>query len=140
VTNLFSFNLGLTEYESGDEIAMDIFDSTNALMAAIPLPVGNDFMKCHIHHGHAPSGLPVKIVCGKFLRDITIADWLRFAIGIVNPTITAAQVSIPILVYTQDPYTFARTNFNLVNGAGYIYATSNILSKNGFPSTTSMQM
>jgi hypothetical protein len=117
---------------------MDIFDST--ITTPTPLTAGNDFMKCHIHHGNQATGLPVKIVCGNFLQNIVIADWLRFAIGIVNPIIPAGQVSIPLSIYSQDPYTFTRTNFNLVNGAGYIYDTSNILSKNGFATTTSQQM
>jgi hypothetical protein len=138
--NLFSNNLGLAEYRSGDEIAMDIFDSTNALLTALGQTPGNDFMKCHIHHGHQASGLPVKIVCGNFLKDIAVTDWLRFAIGIINPIIPGGQVSIPLSIYSQDPYIFTRTNFNLVNGAGYIYDTSNILAKNGFPTTTSQQM
>lgn len=67
-TTLFSANLGLTQYESGDEIAMDIFDSTVAGMASLTPPqlpaIDNTFMKCHIHHGNPATGLPVKIVCG----------------------------------------------------------------------------
>jgi hypothetical protein len=119
---------------------MDIFDSTIAAMAAVPLPVENDFMKCHIHHGRQDKGIPVKIVCGNFLKDIVVTDMLRFAIGIVNPFLVSTQLSIPIMVYSQDPYLFTRTNFNLVNGAGYIYDTSNILSKAGYPTTNTLQM
>jgi hypothetical protein len=97
-------------------------------------------MKCHIHHGNQVSGIPVKIVCGNFLADITSTDILKFAIGIVNPPLALTQLSIPIMVYSMDPYRFTRTNFNLVNGAGYIYDTSNILAKDGYPKTTSNQM
>lgn len=67
-TTLFTYNLGLTEYVSGDEIAMDVFESTIA-----GVPVGNDFMKCHIYHGNVVTGLPVKVICGKFLSDIAVA-------------------------------------------------------------------
>lgn len=136
LTNLFSNNLGLTGYRNGDEIPMDIFDSTNSML---PL-VDNRFMKCHIHHGDQTTGLPVKIVCGEFLGDITMTDWLRFAIGIINPKVILGQISVPIMVYSQDPYALSRTNFNLVNGAGYFYDSANILSKNGYPTTSSLQM
>lgn len=113
---------------------MDIFDTTVGGVVR-----GNDFMKCCIHHGSQTLALPVKVVCGGFLVDITSADTLRFAIAVNNPIITGAQVSIPLLVYSHDPYLFRRTQFNMVNGAGYIFDKSNILSKLGFPSTTSMQ-
>ncbi len=114
---------------------MDIFDTTIA-----GAPVTNSFMQCHIYHGNAATALPAKIVCGKFLADITSADTLRFAIAIVNPILTGTQLSIPIMVYSMDPYLFTRTHFNLANGAGFIYDKSNTLSKSGFPATTSMQM
>lgn len=112
---------------------MDIFDTT------IGTARGNDFMKCHIHHGSQARGIPVKVVCGGFLVDIPTSATLRFALGIVNPIITATQVSIPLLIYSHDPYLFTRTQFNLVNGAGYIFDKSNFLSKLGYPATTSMQ-
>ena len=113
---------------------MDIFDTSIGGIIR-----GNDFMKCHIHHGSQVRAIPVKVVCGGFLADITSADTLRFAIGIINPIITGAQVSIPLLIYSHDPYLFTRTQFNLVNGAGYIFDKSNFLSKLGYPASTSMQ-
>jgi hypothetical protein len=135
ITTLFTYNLGLTEYVSGDEIAMDVFESTIGGVA-----VGNDFMQCHIYHGNVVTGLPVKVICGKFLSDIAVGETLRFAIGIINPPLFTAQLSIPLMIYSFNPYNFIRTQFNLVNGAGYIYDTSNILAKAGYPATTSMQM
>jgi hypothetical protein len=114
---------------------MDIFDTTIATVVR-----KNDFMKCHIHHGDQASGLPVKVICGDFKADITNTDTLRFALGIINPTIVGTQISIPLMVYSQDSLSFSRTNFNLVNGAGYIYDTSNILLKAGYPKTLLMQM
>lgn len=113
---------------------MDIFETTIGGVVR-----GNDFMKCHIHHGSQARGIAVKVVCGGFLADITSVDTLRFAIGVINPIITGAQVSIPLLIYSHDPYLFRRTQFNLVNGAGYIFDKSNFLSKLGYPATTSMQ-
>jgi hypothetical protein len=65
---------------------------------------------------------------------------LRFAIGVNNPAITNMQYSIPLLVYSQDSYYFSKTNFNLVNGAGYIFDKPYMISPNGFFATTSMQL
>lgn len=135
ITNLFSYNLGLGQYKSGDSIAMDIFDTTIA-----GNPVTNAFMSCNIHHGDPATAIPAKVVCGKFTADINPTDTLRFAIAIVNPALIASQISIPLMVYSADPYLFTRTHFNLVSTAGYIFDKSNLLSKLGYPATTSMQM
>lgn len=113
---------------------MDIFDTTIGGLLR-----GNDFMKCFIHHGKQDRAIPVKVVCGGFLADIPVTDTLRFAIAIYNPIISAAQVSVPLLIYSADPYLFTRTQFNLVNGAGYIFDKPIIISKLGNAITTSMQ-
>lgn len=134
VTALFRPNLGLTQYVNGDVIAMDIFDTTIGGILR-----GNDFMSCVIHHGDTARGIPVKVVCGGFLATITSVDTLRFAIAMINPILTGTQISAPILIYSSDPYLFTRTQFNMVNGAGYIFDKPNILSKLGYPSTLSNQ-
>ena len=58
-TLLFSNNLGLFEYENGNEFAFDIFNSVINLVT-----IGKDFMKCRIFQGDQTTAMPVKIVCG----------------------------------------------------------------------------
>jgi hypothetical protein len=56
---LFSNNLGLTEYQNGDIIAFDIFNSQ-----VNGFTLTNFFMECRLFFGDYSTGMPVKIVCG----------------------------------------------------------------------------
>ena len=52
------------------------------------------------------------------------------------------QLSLPVMVYSYDPFYFRKTNFNLVNAAVLVLFSYNIatsLSPNGHFSTTSNQ-
>jgi hypothetical protein len=46
---------------------------------------------------------------------------LRFALKIRNPLLPQKQYSIPLIIYTFDPILLSKTNYNLVNGAAFIY-------------------
>ena len=79
-------------------------------------------MKCRIYHGDQTRGTPVRLVCGFFKTALTNTDPLKFAFGFYNPpkltnTNDPSQISLPIIIYSYDPYKFQKTNFNLVNAA-----------------------
>lgn len=132
---MFADNLGNGQYVNGDFVRVDVFDDVSDAFTP-----GDGFMKCNILFGDYATGMPAKIVCGYFLQDITPAMKLQFALAINSPILASKQISIPLMIYTTNPLTFTRTNYNLVTSAGYFYDTSNILSKSGFPTTTSLQM
>ena len=132
---LFDDNLGLNEYDDGDSVAVDIFDSA---------PFDNTLMNCRIYHGDQSRGTPVKLVCGDLQSSITNAQTLRFSFGLINPpkrtpSTTPSQISIPLIIYSFDPYYFRKTNFNLVNAAVIVFNSEDILAPNGHFSTTSNQ-
>lgn len=60
--------------------------------------------------------------------------------GIVNPPVVNSQLSIPLTIYSVNPFNFQKTNYNLVTGAGYIYDKSSILAKAGYTTTSSQQL
>ena len=79
-------------------------------------------MKCRIYHGDQTRAIPVRLVCGDLSTALTNADQLKFAFLFKNPpklTLTGdpSQISLPIIIYSYDPFYFKKTNFNLVNAA-----------------------
>lgn len=114
---MFDNNLGLNDYQDGDEVPLDIFNSP---------PLVNSYMKCRIYFGDQTRGVPVRVVCGFLTSALLPGSWLRFAFGFVNPPrITApstpSQISLPLIIYSYNPYYFEKTNFNLVNTAVFVY-------------------
>ena len=111
-TTMFDNNLGLDGIDDGDPIPVDIFDSS---------PLDNNYMSCRIFHGDHSRGVPVKVICGNLASALVSPNYLRFALGFVNPPrITApsipTQISLPILVYSYNPFLYQKTNFNLEFG------------------------
>lgn len=116
-TTMFDNNLGLNGYQDGDEVPVDVFDSA---------PLTNAYMKCRIYFGDQTRAVPARVVCGFLTSNLVTGSYLRFAFGFVNPPrITApsipSQLSLPILVYSYNPYYFEKTNFNLVNTEIFVY-------------------
>jgi hypothetical protein len=133
---MFDDNLGLNSYKDGDTVPVDIFDS---------VPLTNNYMTCKIFFGDRTRGVPVRLVCGFLSSNLVTPSYLRFAFGFMNPApFTAAtipsQISLPLIVYSYDPYYFEKTNFNLVNTAVFVYNGPNILAPNGYFATTSNQL
>ena len=133
---MFDNNLGLANINDGEPVPVDIFDS---------LPLDNDYMTCRIFHGDQTRGVPVKIVCGNLLTDLLSPNYLRFALGFRNPPrITdpsiPSQISLPILVYSYNPFLYQKTNFNLVNAAVLVYNGDAKLAPITPISTTSGQL
>lgn len=109
------------------------------------LPLTNTFMKCRIFFGDQTRGTPARVVCGFLSANLVIPSVLRFAFGFVNPpriTVpsTPSQISLPVIVYSYDPYYFEKTNFNLVNAAVLVYNGQQIIAPNGYFDTTSRQL
>ena len=114
---MFDDDLGLGDYLDGDIVPVDIFDSG---------VLDNTYMKCRIYHGDQSRGTPAKIVCGNLLSDLVSPNYLRFALGLTNPPrftdpSLPTQISLPILVYSYNPFMFQKTNFNLVNTGVFVY-------------------
>lgn len=133
---MFSNNLGLNNYKDGEQVPVDIFDSA---------PLNNDYMKCRIYFGDQSRGVPARVVCGFLATTLTSPSYLRFAFGFTNPpriTIPSipSQISLPLIVYSYDPFYFEKTNFNLVNAAVLVYNGQHILAPNGYFGTTSNQL
>lgn len=102
-------------------------------------------MKCRIFFGDQIRGIPVRVVCGFLSANLIMPSVLRFAFGFINPPritppSTPSQISLPIIVYSYDPFYFEKTNFNLVNAAVLVYNGQQILAPNGFFSTSSNQL
>ena len=107
-------------------------------------PLDNTFMNCRIYHGDQTKGSPAKLVCGNLISSLTPGNTLKFAFGFVNPpkitpSVTPSQISLPLIVYSFDPFYFQKTNFNLVNGALMITNEENILAPNGYFNPASYQ-
>lgn len=133
---MFDDNLGLNGYKDGDEVPVDIFDSP---------PNYNNYMKCRIYFGDNTRGTPVRVVCGFLLTTLNPGTYLRFAFGFINPPrITVptipSQISLPLIIYSYDPFYFEKTNFNLVNAAVLVYNGQQILVPNGYFATDSNQL
>lgn len=90
--------------------------------------------------GDFATGMPVKVVCGKFVTQILNTETLRFALQIKNPITPSGQLSLPLFIYSYDPYLFAKTNYNTINAAVYCYDAANYLALQGFAKTASMQL
>lgn len=133
---MFGNNLGLNEYNDGDEVPVDLFDSP---------PLDNNFMKCRIYHGDQARAVPARVVCGFLAVNLANPSIIRFAFGFVNPpAITGpsvpSQISLPLIVYSYDPFLFKKTNFNLVNTALFVYNGQDKLQPNGYFSSLSGQL
>lgn len=133
---MFEDNLGLSDLDDGGEFPADIFDSGL---------LDNTYMSCRLYHGDSTRGIPVKIVCGSLLSDLVAPNYLRFAVGFTNPpritpTTTPSQISLPVLIYSYDPFLFQKTNFNLVNTAVFVYNGDSIISPNIDITTASYQL
>lgn len=116
---------------------VDIFDST--------IPIDNNYMKCRLYHGDQLRAVPAKLVCGFLTSNLINTAIIRFAFTFVNPPpITGpsifSQISLPIIVYSYDPFLFKKTNFNLVNTALFVYNGQDKLSPNGHFTTSSGQL
>ena len=101
-------------------------------------------MSCRIYHGDFAIGTPAKLVCGGFVQSLTSADTLKFAFGFVNPpkitpSTTPSQISLPIFVYSFNPFFFRKTNFNLINGMMVNNGEDILAPSDGFFGTTSGQ-
>lgn len=135
-TTMFDNNLGLNDYKDGEEVPVDVFDSP---------PLDNNYMKCRIYFGDFTRAVPARVVCGFLAANLLAPSYLRFAFGFVNPPrITApsipSQISLPLIVYSYDPFYFEKTNFNLVNAAVLVYNGQDILAPNGYFGTLSNQL
>ena len=134
-TPMFEDGLGLN-IADGEEIPFDVFDS---------LPLDNAYMNCRLFHGDQSRAVPVRVVCGNILSGLVSPTFLRFALGFMNPpSLTApsipAQISLPLLVYSYDPFLFQKTNFNLVNAAVFVYNGNAKLNPNIPVTTASNQL
>jgi hypothetical protein len=126
---LFDNNLGF-QSKDGEVVPVDIFDSS---------PFDNGFMSCRLYFGDQLRSVPARLVCGFFAADIVYPQPFRFAFGFQNPSVNT-QLSIPIIVYSYDPFSFKKHNFNLVNAAVYVYSATSFLSKSGYFNTSSTQL
>lgn len=78
----------------------------------------NAFMVCRLFKGDQTNGKNAKIVCGSFSTSVALGTTFSFGFKVTNPSIpSTSQVSIPILVYTQDIGTLFKTNYMLVENA-----------------------
>lgn len=134
VTKLFLNDLGWTSIQDGDGIPIDIFDCAYT----------NTFMNCRLFYGDYVSGRPARIICGNLLSSLTVGQTLKFAFAMTNPqplsTAILTQISIPIFVYSYDPYLFQKINFNTINVGGYINNANKTAIPNGFYSTVNNEM
>lgn len=122
VTTLFDSDLGMS-YLDYTEVPADVFDSP-------PYDVGG-FMKCVFFLGSSAIHKPAKLICGNLnLGTITLGQILKFAIKIKNP-VSSTQKSLPLIIYTYDPVTQVKTNFNLIDNAVFLLPPVGIVSDSG---------
>lgn len=124
LTTLFDVDLGMG-YLDYAEVGVDVFDSA-------PYDVGG-FMKCVFFLGSSTIHKPARLVCGNLnlgAGTIVSGQILKFAIKIKNPTSTS-QMSLPIIIYTYDPITQFKTNFNLLDNAIYLQPPTGIVADSG---------
>jgi hypothetical protein len=88
-------------------------------------------MSCILIKGDNTVQLPAKIVCSNFNTDITPTKHLRFAFEVTNPTLQTDDMRfIPITIYSYDPLTLKKTNWNhlidsfFVTDSNYFAATT----------------
>lgn len=136
ITVMFSNDLGWSStIADGDILPIDIFEC---------LPFTTSFMSCRLFYGDYLRAIPAKIICGAFTSSIAAGQTLKFAFAITNPlpmtTGIQSQISLPIFVYSYDPYNFEKTNYNTINVGAYVNNANQFSTPNGYFSTLKGQL
>jgi hypothetical protein len=133
---MFSNDLGWSSTISdGGSLPFDVFEC---------LPFITSFMTCRLFYGDYLRAIPAKIICGGFSQKVLAGQLLRFAFAITNPlpmtTGTLSQISLPIFIYSYDPYSFQKINYNTINVGAYVNNVNQFSIPNGYFSTATGQL
>jgi len=132
---MFSDDLGWSGLADGAGLPFDIYDC---------LPIDNSFMNCRIFFGDYLRAVPAKIICGNLKWSLLAGQTLKIAFAITNPLPMTvgilSQISLPIFVYSYDPYLFQTVHYNTVNVGAYVNNANQISAPNGYFSTATNQL
>lgn len=96
-------------------------------------------MKCRIVQGDSTLHINAKIICSDFTSTLTTSEYLKFAFKIKNPSsIMISTASVPITIYSFDPSSGRKDNWNIYENAIQIgtYQDSSSANSLGMISTS----
>jgi hypothetical protein len=75
-------------------------------------------MKCRLLQGDVTLHQNARLVCSDFTSTLATSDTLKFAVKVINPaSVAISSASVPLTIYSYDPLTGRKDNFQLYENA-----------------------